>query len=1566
MVSWRIPLKLLALLVLMVILASLRSGGGALAHPVEFVQLQTSPPPPSDQDIPTPVPQNPAPKSAPDTPQTSGPIVDYVMDQTAPAIAFNPASGTYLVAYQDWLATYTKIVVRQVQADGTPSAPVYLVSGEQLNAMAPDLAYNSSNGEYLVVWEQEYNATDHDIYARRIAADGNPAVGIITVSYANEFESTPVVAYNETLNEYMVAWVYRADMGGGTYQERVAEQRLSAAGALIESRDVIGYSSGNAKSPDLSYSPTSQYYLLVWSGQDAGGDYDVVGQRVLYNGVTVGDQILLAMWENNQLRPRLAYNPERDEFLAVWTDYHWDLINSLIYGQRLQPNGTMIGGAVVPPGQSANGNQNPDVTFQPSAHGYLLTWEYMYSYSDHDVYKALYSGTGSVLQNATAVSTFSTDEKKPVVASDAGSGVEIIWEDSHNYAVNGIDLYGSQIPIQLPTFSGNVYLGQSGDLSTPLSGVTIGLYCSNTSNVAGTLVTAMETDAQGGFNLPCWTSCEYYNLIETIADDYFGVFSNSPGGQKISVSWLQYAGSLQGRYLGGNQFWLMPQTPEDTTPPGNWSAFLPATWVTSQQPLASVHVEDTQSGLDVTSALFSFSTNNGSTWSSWQAAACTDENEPTAPEIVSAIVPFGTDSGSPNGNWVKFQISDRSGNPGESSAYPVLINSIPPQNPGILDSADHTVGVWSNNLNIRFDWSSGLDSSSGIYGYAIAWNQSPNTVPDASRDTADTTYTTYAMVDGNNYYFHVRSLDVAGNGAVGAIHTGPYFFDTGAPSATYYLPTGSVNSTTFNVSWYGYDSLSGIANYDVQTSPDNSSWSDWQMATTSTFAWFTGARGGNYYFRLRTRDNAGNLSYWSYSGPVHIGVDVTVRTRDEYSNNLVSRVYLNNNYVGMTGGAGTLVLHDVIIGDQLAADHKKYERWSNKGHHQNYGNGGDWAWQEYLTSIHVENSGTTTQFNVVSTSTTQDLVLRKNQGLVLVHMLVSVEWDAETAYMDALRTGLQNASAYLYDVTDGQFVWGKIEVFDNAQYWGDADVRIYANQRLHANCNGAIGMYRGLGGLTAGTDMQIHMPGYYLGSMYDWQDAYRTFMHEFGHYGLWLADEYLDRDGNENTGAHCTTNFINNPNPNQEAVQASIMHHQWFATELCSKIDPNHMHDTNTFQDEYNDGEDTWQTVIRHYSGGNLTIQSADTRGVIMPGPNTLPIPSWVQVNVTDYNTGACPPFMVGYVYSSNNQPVKDMNVWVVRPGSLFSPLYQGVTDGLGEIQVLGAHNGDGVLASKKDYQTALASTSASAVVNCSTAAPASSAQAEQVASPSGPPIGVTPDPFTMAVQILPLNAATVELRVTPTVSLPAAPLAKIWQDGLSNSIGVPLVYDPALQLYKGQAVLNVALGRAGNVEATATDSAAHTVTVFQPFNIEQAIAGVFSPYLRSDDAHFELMLPPGRLNTDSDVTIQPVTVGPNQQDALWQVGWSYQVILSSGQSQLNGQATINLSYPPEFATGVDPRSIQLYRWDNASRRWVYVGSGYVDLLRSSVSTKVDRLGVFALFGAHSYSQNLFLPLISR
>ena len=82
--------------------------------------------------------------------------------------------------------------------------------------------------------------------------------------------------------------------------------------------------------------------------------------------------------------------------------------------------------------------------------------------------------------------------------------------------------------------------------------------------------------------------------------------------------------------------------------------------------------------------------------------------------------------------------------------------------------------------------------------------------------------------------------------------------DTTPPeSAVNPLPE-TVNTTTFQVSWSGTDSGSGIKDYDVQVKVDSGQWQDWLTGTTAQTAQFTGERGHRYCFQCRARDNIGN------------------------------------------------------------------------------------------------------------------------------------------------------------------------------------------------------------------------------------------------------------------------------------------------------------------------------------------------------------------------------------------------------------------------------------------------------------------------------------------------------------------------------------------------------------------------------------------------------------------------------------------------------------------------------------------------------------------------------------
>ena len=50
--------------------------------------------------------------------------------------------------------------------------PDLIISAIDSNQYSPDIAYNSVHNEYLVVWENEWAGGYHDVYARRVSADG--------------------------------------------------------------------------------------------------------------------------------------------------------------------------------------------------------------------------------------------------------------------------------------------------------------------------------------------------------------------------------------------------------------------------------------------------------------------------------------------------------------------------------------------------------------------------------------------------------------------------------------------------------------------------------------------------------------------------------------------------------------------------------------------------------------------------------------------------------------------------------------------------------------------------------------------------------------------------------------------------------------------------------------------------------------------------------------------------------------------------------------------------------------------------------------------------------------------------------------------------------------------------------------------------------------------------------------------------------------------------------------------------------------------------------------------------
>jgi hypothetical protein len=84
-------------------------------------------------------------------------------------------------------------------------------------------------------------------------------------------------------------------------------------------------------------------------------------------------------------------------------------------------------------------------------------------------------------------------------------------------------------------------------------------------------------------------------------------------------------------------------------------------------------------------------------------------------------------------------------------------------------------------------------------------------------------------------------------------------------------------TTTFGVSWSGYDDISGDLIYDIQFRDGaGGTWTDWLTSTGFVGDSFSGVDGHTVYFRSRARDGAGNTEpYPAGDGDTHTTIDAT-------------------------------------------------------------------------------------------------------------------------------------------------------------------------------------------------------------------------------------------------------------------------------------------------------------------------------------------------------------------------------------------------------------------------------------------------------------------------------------------------------------------------------------------------------------------------------------------------------------------------------------------------------------------------------------------------------------------
>lgn len=282
-----------------------------------------------------------------------------------PDVAYGSRSEKYLVVWPNFGAG--RIEGRLVTKDGALSGGSFYISEAGHGALYPAVAYNETDNEFLIVWEQWDRPWGAG--CQRVNADTGALIGVNFGAGAGYAAARPAVAWSSISNRYLVTqW-----SAGEIYAHLITNTGAPYLSDINVSSDP--YFSGY---PSVTYGTCGgqDLFLVAWDySPDASG---VIAAKTIKANGAMSSRIIVTT-EGEEVRSSGAYDEANNRWLVYYTRYSPAPYGSDQYGQFVRPDGSLDGSPLPIAHTAAFEGETVlgcDIAFCPGMNRYEAIYQY--------------------------------------------------------------------------------------------------------------------------------------------------------------------------------------------------------------------------------------------------------------------------------------------------------------------------------------------------------------------------------------------------------------------------------------------------------------------------------------------------------------------------------------------------------------------------------------------------------------------------------------------------------------------------------------------------------------------------------------------------------------------------------------------------------------------------------------------------------------------------------------------------------------------------------------------------------------------------------------------------------------------------------------------------------------------------------------------------------------------------------------------------------------------------------------------------------------------------------------